>query len=237
VQDKRIRNIVTVASPIDLESGSGLVAGLAGVAQALNGPAQLVSNYSNLRLNALDPARLSLPSWVTTLVFKMTDPVGSVTSYWDLVTRLADREFVESHSTTADYLNNMLMYPGGVLKDMAVKVIGDNQLAKGRVEIGDNVAELDAIESNLLAFAGETDILVPPEIAQKIVEIVASKDKEFRIVPGGHMGVIIGSKAQNVVWAESAEWLAKRSGKTPARAKRKVRKAAKRPSRSKRKVA
>jgi hypothetical protein len=24
----------------------------------------------------------------------------------------------------------MLMYPGGVLKDMAVKVIGDNQLAK-----------------------------------------------------------------------------------------------------------
>ncbi len=51
VQDKRIRNIVTVASPIDLESGSGLVA-----------------------------ARLSLPSWVTTLVFKMTDPIGSVTS-------------------------------------------------------------------------------------------------------------------------------------------------------------
>ena len=237
VQDKRIRNIVTVASPIDLESGSGLVAGLAGAAQALNGPAQLVSKYSNLRLNALDPARLSLPSWVTTLVFKMTDPVGSVTSYWDLVTRLADREFVESHSTTADYLNNMLMYPGGVLKDMAVKVIGDNQLAKGKVEIGDNLAELDAIESNLLAFAGETDILVPPEIAQQIVEIVASKDKEFRIVPGGHMGVIIGRKAQNAVWAESAEWLAKRSSKTPARVKRKVRKAAKRPSRSKRKVA
>jgi polyhydroxyalkanoate synthase len=237
VQDKRIRNIVTVASPIDLESGSGLVASLAGAAQALNGPAQLVNKYSNFRLNTLDAARLSWPSWMTTLVFKMTDPVGSVTTYWDLVTRLSDREFVESHSTTANYLNNMLMYPGGVLKDMAVKVIGDNQLAKGRVEIGDNLAELDAIESNLLAFAGETDILVPPEIAEKSVEIVASKDKEFRIAPGGHMGVIIGSKAQNAVWAESAEWLAKRSSKTPSRATRKVRKAAKHPSRSKRKVA
>ncbi len=234
VKDKRIRNIITVASPIDLESGSGLVAGLAGAAQALNGPAQLVSKYSNLRLNALDPARLSLPSWVTTLVFKMTDPVGSVTTYWDLVTRLADREFVESHSTTADYLNNMLMYPGGVLKDMAVKVIADGQLAKGKVEVGDNLAELDAIESSLLAFAGETDILVPPEIAQKSVEIVASKDKEFRIVPGGHMGVIIGSKAQNAVWAQSAEWLAKRSGKTPVKTKRKARTTAKaRPRRNK----
>ncbi len=221
VQDKRIRNIITVASPIDLESGSGLVAGLAGVAQKLNGPAQLVSNYSNLRLSALDPARMSLPPWMTTLAFKLTDPVGSVTTYWDLVTRLADREFVESHSTTGDYLNNMLMYPGGVLKDMAEKVVGENQLARGKVEVGENLAELDAIESNLLAFAGETDILVPPEIAQKSVEIVASKDKEFRIVPGGHMGVIIGSKAQNAVWAESAEWLASRSAGSSLKKKRK----------------
>jgi polyhydroxyalkanoate synthase len=163
---------------------------------------------------------------MTTLVFKMTDPVGSVTTYWDLVTRLSDRKFVESHSTTSDYLNNMLMYPGGVLKDMAVKVVGDNQLAKGRVEIGDNLAELDAIESNLLAFAGETDILVPPEIAEKSVEIVASKDKEFRIVPGGHMGVIIGSKAQNAVWAQSVEWLATRSGSSSVKTKKKVRKKA-----------
>jgi poly[(R)-3-hydroxyalkanoate] polymerase subunit PhaC len=222
VQDKRIRNIITVASPIDLESGSGLVAGVVGAANALNGPAQLVSNYSNLRVAALDPARLAMPPWMTTLAFKLTDPVGSVTTYWDLVTRLSDREFVKSHSTTSDYLNNMLRYPGGVLKDMAVKVVADNQLAKGKVEVGDEVAELDAIESNLLAFAGETDILVPPEIVGKIVDIVASKDKEYRIAPGGHMGVIIGSKAQNAVWAESAQWLVKRSKASPVKSRSKT---------------
>jgi len=224
-KDPHIRNMITVASPIDLESGSGVVASLAGAAHALNGPAQLVANYSNLRLNTLDPARLSLPPWLTTLVFKMTDPVGAVTTYWDLMTRLSDRQFVESHSTTADYLNNMLMYPGGVLQDMAVKVVGDNQFAKGRVDVGDNVAELDAIDCNFLGFAGKTDILVPPEIAETIVEIVASKDKEFRIAPGGHMGVIIGSKAQKAVWAESVEWLAQRSAKREASAPGKRRRA------------
>jgi polyhydroxyalkanoate synthase len=212
VQDPRIRNIITVASPIDLESGSGVIASMAGAAQALNGPAELVSNYVNLRLNTLDPARFSLPPWMTTLVFKMSDPVGSVTTYWDLVTQLWDREFVESHTTKSDYLNNMLMYPGGVLKDMAVDVMHDNLLAKsGKVKVGDRLAELDVIASNLLVFAGETDHLVHPLIAQKSVEIVASKDKEFRIATGGHMGVIIGSKAQGAVWAESAQWLASRS--------------------------
>ena len=219
VQDPRIRNIITIASPIDLESGRGAIAGLAGAAFSLDGPAKLVSNYTNLRLKALDPARLAMPPWLTTLVFKMTDPVGSVTTYWDLVTGLSDREYVKSYSTTADYLNNMLLYPGGVLQDMAVKVAGENQLAKGRVEVGDNIAELDAIKSNLLAFAGKTDILVPANIAEKIVDIVASKDKEFRLAPGGHMGVIIGSKAQSAVWAESVEWLAKRSSHTKPKSK------------------
>lgn len=225
VLDKSIRNIITIASPIDLESGRGVIAGVAGAAQGLNGAAQLVSSYTNLRLKALDPSRLAMPPWATTLVFKLTDPVGSVTTYWDLVTRLSDREYVKSYSTTSDYLNNMLLYPGGVIKDMAVKVVGDNQLAKGRVDVGDQVAQLDKIESSLLAFAGETDILVPAEVAEQIVDIVATRDKEFRVAPGGHMGVIIGGKAQEAVWAESVEWLAQRSGKKSAKKAGNARKA------------
>ena len=114
---------------------------------------------------------------------------------------------------------SMLKSPASNWLDMAVTVLGDNQLAKGRVEVGDNVAELSKIKSNFLAFAGKTDHLVPPAIAEKSVEIVASKDKEFRIAPGGHMGVIIGSKAQSAVWAESAAWLAGRSSAARAKAK------------------
>jgi poly[(R)-3-hydroxyalkanoate] polymerase subunit PhaC len=210
-KDRHLRNIVTVASPIDTESGKGVVAQVAGVAQALDGPARMVSNYSNFRLNTMDPARFSLPEWATTLAFKMTDPLSSVTTYWDLVTRLWDREFVESHSTTSSYLNNMLRYPGGVLKDMTSSMLSDNQLARGKVSLGETVAELDRIESSMLVFAGKTDNLVPPEVARAIVDVVASDDVEFREAPGGHMGVIIGSRAQGAVWAESAEWLAQRS--------------------------
>ncbi len=217
--DPHLRNIVTIASPIDLESGSGAIAG---VAQAINAPAKLVSNYTNLRINSLDPARLGLSPWMTTLAFKMTDPVSSVTTYWDLVTRLADREFVESYSTTSDYLNHMLGYPGGVIRDMAEKVVVNNELATGRIKLGDEVAELDNIESALLAYAGATDNLVPESVAKQIIGIVGSKDKSFRVVPGGHMGVIIGSKAQKAVWADSVKWLAKRSATKPLKKKKAV---------------
>lgn len=207
-KDPNVRNIVTVASPIDLRGG-GFVAQ---AAQLVNTPAQLVRKYSNLRLQMLDPRVFNVPPWMTTLAFKMTDPVGSVTTYWDLITRMADREFVETHTTTSDYLNNMLMYPGGVVQDMTSKMAIENTLADGRIELRDgHVADITAISSNFLAYAGKTDALVPAEIASRSVDLVSSEDKEFRVAPGGHMGVILGSKARKAVWAETADWLSTRS--------------------------
>ncbi len=62
-----------------------------------------------------------------------------------------------------------------------------------------------------MIYAGETDILVKPPIAEKIMDVVASTDKTFQVAPGGHMGVILGSKAPGAVWASAAGWLAPRS--------------------------
>ncbi len=206
--DPHVRNIVTVASPIDLRGG-GFVAQ---AAQVINAPARLVRKYTNLRLQMLDPRVFNVPPWATTLAFKLTDPVGSVTTYWDLITRLADREFVETHTTTSDYLNNMLMYPGGVVQDMTSKMAIDNTLADGRIELRDgHVADITRIRSSFLAYAGDRDALVPAEIASRSVDLVASEDKAFRIAPGGHMGVILGSQACKAVWSETAEWLQSRS--------------------------
>lgn len=206
-KDRNIRNLITVASPIDMRGG-GIVAR---AATALNRPAQLIRKFTGWRLHNLDPAKLHSPGWLTTLGFKLTDPVGSLTTYWDLLTRLWDREFVESHSTTADYLNHMLLYPGGVIQDMVIRMAVDNQMASGRIDVRGRIADLGTISSNLLVFAGAGDTLVPASIAQRSLEIVASKDKQFHVVPGGHMGVILGSRAMEFVWEPSVQWLATRS--------------------------
>lgn len=206
--DKQIKNIVLVASPINLR-GSGIVARSASV---LNMPAKLVRKYSSLRLHMVESSRFAMPDWATTIAFKLTDPIGSVSTYWDLLTRLWDREFVENHSTTSDYLNNMLLYPGGVVQDMMVSAAIDNQFAKGNITLRGREADLTGITANLRVFAGKTDALVAPDVAQHILDVVSSEDKEFDVVPGGHMGVILGSGALENVWRPVAEWLATRSG-------------------------
>lgn len=206
-RDAHLRNIVTVASPIDNREGD-----LMGkLTAALMKPAEMVRKLTSFRLHNLSPVKTMVPGWMNSLAFKMTDPVGSVTTYWDLVLRLWDREFVESHTTTSTFLNNMLAYPGRLIQDMFVKFAIDNDLSRGSVELDGQTVEFGRITSSVLVFAGATDTLVVPEAAKKSLELVASADKQYLVVPGGHMGVLAGSEAQAAVWAVAADWLAERS--------------------------
>lgn len=213
--DPRIANLITVASPIDMKGG-GVIGG---ISQALNTPARLMRSFTKLRVQEIDPFKMHMPGWATTLAFKMTDPVASVTTYWDLLMGLWDREYVESHSTTSDYLNNMLAYPAGVLQDMLVTMAVDNKFAQGEIPLGKKVSRFANITCPMYVFAGATDALVAPGTTRRSLELAGSRDKSYEVAPGGHMGVILGSKAQSAVWARSADWLATRS-KAPAAATR-----------------
>lgn len=205
--DPAIKNIVTIASPVDSQSS-----GVGGrIIRGLVGPANLIRRYTRFRLNKVDPVLLQVPGKFNALAFKLTNPVGSIMTYWDLMVNLWDREFVESHTTTSDFLNNMLDYPGGIIQDFALKFGLNNDLSKGEIRIGDKLSSFDKITASILAFAGEADTLVTPRAAHKSLELVASSDKEFVIAPGGHAGVVMGAKAQSSVWAVIADWLATRS--------------------------
>ncbi|HEX4880560.1 MAG TPA: alpha/beta fold hydrolase [Limnobacter sp.] len=207
-EDKHIRNLVTVASPIDLRNGKNI---MAVASTTLNVTARFIRKYSEFRLDRINPLLFTPPGWMVSLGFKLTAPVASITTYWDLLTRLHDREFVEQHTTTADYLNNMMLYPGGVVRDFMVRFAVDNKLAQGKVKIGNKYTALGNITANMLVFAGETDHLVPASMAKQSIKLSASKDAQFLLAPGGHMGVILGSKAREHVWQLSADWLRSRS--------------------------
>jgi polyhydroxyalkanoate synthase len=105
----------------------------------------------------------------------------------------------------------MVAYPGGIVQDTVVRVWIDNQLSKGEIQIGEDIARLDNVSANLLAIAGGDDTLVTPGAAKRVMDHVNSTDKTFRVVPGGHMGILAGSKAPRQSWVELAEWLALRS--------------------------
>ncbi|WP_166266919.1 alpha/beta fold hydrolase [Marinobacter caseinilyticus] len=206
-QDQHIRNAIVLGSPIDSHA-SGLM-GL--MTQKFSAAAEAVRKRTGFHLHDLKPHWFHSPGWANTLGFKLTNPIGSVMGYWEVVVRLGDREFIANHASTSAFLDRMVAYPGGVVQDTVVRVWIDNQLSDGQIQIGDDLARLENVNANLLAIAGQNDTLVTPAAAERVMDHVASTDKTFRVIPGGHMGILAGSKAPRSSWLALADWLAERS--------------------------
>ena len=206
-RDSGVRNIVTIASPVDMHDAT--IA--ARVLRALNGPARMIRRHTPWRIHQIDPRFMHVPGWLNGLAFKLTNPVGSVTTYIDLVRRLGDRDFVAAHVTTSRWMGDMLDYPGTLVQDFLVKLWIDNALASGTVRLGEVESDLASIDCPLLAIAGESDQLMGIASVRRIMDLVSSPDRRFELAPGGHAGVFAGRDAPAHTWRIAADWLGERS--------------------------
>lgn len=212
--DAQIRNIVTIASPIDSHQ-----IGVAGkLLQMMDVPLRAlqraVPGVKRLPFHGLpvDARWLRVPGWMSSAVFKLTNPLGTIQGYLDLLMNLWDRDYVTEYQTMSTWFNRMHDYPGGIVQDFVLKVGLGNQLAKGKLRLNrDQKVLLDRIDCSLLAIAGTGDRIVSVEAAKKVLDIVGSSDKEFLLAPGGHAGVFGGSKAPQTSWTFAADWLQTRS--------------------------
>ncbi|MBF0120330.1 MAG: alpha/beta fold hydrolase [Desulfobacterales bacterium] len=207
-EDDKIKNIVTIASPIDMHQmgAAGKVLSVVGL------PAHKIARRLNISLKDIDPKYLHLPGFLGTIGFNLTNPAGVIKSQLDLLLNLWDRDYVVAHESLSHWINNLLDYPGNTLQDIIVQMGLANKLAReGSMNIGSKEAKLKSINCSMLSFAGKTDQIVPIVSAQKILDVVSSQDKKFSVVPGGHVGVIIGNQAPEHLWETSSGWLAERS--------------------------
>ncbi|MFP5429967.1 MAG: alpha/beta fold hydrolase [Gammaproteobacteria bacterium] len=207
-QDDKVKNLVTIASPVDMHR-----MGFAGpLTKALSKPVWAIGKVTGLKITEMERSLFHVPGKRLSLMFKMTNPLGTVSSYLQLVRNLADDEYVSRYMTMNEWFTNMPDYPGATVQEMIRKMGLYNRMAKGRFRIGNRVADFNTINANLLAFAGDNDKIVPIAAAEAILNVVASPDKTFEIVPGGHAGVFTGSKAAHTTWSITKDWLGQRSG-------------------------
>lgn len=207
-RDDKVANLVTIASPIDMHK-MGFVGGLY---RAVSKPAWAFRKLTGVQIDRMQRNLFHVPGKRLSFMFKMTNPVGTVSSYLELVRNMADDEYVSRYMTMNEWFTNMPDYPGATVQDVLRKLGLYNRLARGRIRLGRCEADFRDINCALLAFAGNNDKIVPVASAQAILEVVGSTDKEFHIVPGGHAGVFTGGKAAHTTWAISKDWLSTRSG-------------------------
>ena len=205
--DKDIVNLALIGAPCDYHANGELGKQYQRIARQL----RWMEKRTGWRVHNTRRRWWRSPGWMNSLMFKLTNPVGTMKGYVELVGKLHDREFVTTNATNSAFLEDMVAYPGGVIQDIIQYLWAENRLAKGNLPIRDSDAKLADINANIISVVGKTDIIVTKDCATRLEELVSSKDKAMMEVPGGHMGILGGSVGPEHIWPQVADWLEARS--------------------------
>lgn len=205
--DEHIENLVLVGAPCDYHANGLLGKQYQKIARNL----KWLEQKTGWKVHDTRKRWWRSPGWANALAFKMTSPVNSAKGYWELLKNLHREEYVVAHATNGAFLDDMVAYPGATIQDVVQYLWVENSLAEGRLPQRSGKPLLKNVKANMLLICGEQDNIVNHDCSTAMLQHVSAQDVTVVDVPGGHMGILGGSKAPESIWPVVADWLAERS--------------------------
>jgi polyhydroxyalkanoate synthase len=102
-------------------------------------------------------------------------------------------------------------FPGRAYREWITWMYKDNRLVRGTMRLRGRAVDLGKVEQNLLVVTAGADHIAPRAGTLPLLDMVGSEDVTHLDRPGGHIGLMAGSKARKEIWPDLAAWLAERS--------------------------
>ncbi len=194
--DTPIKNLVCFTTPIDFSQ------------------MELFHKWSDRRyfdVDRLVDTTGNVPSELLFASFEALRPASRIAGQIRLWEKIWDDEYVRSYRMFERWSNDTLPLAGEFFRQTIKKLIWDNGLLTGDLEVGGRKADLANITVPLLHVLAEHDHIVPQAAARPLVARVSSEDKSEYVIKGGHVSVAAGANAQRRLWPKLDTWLGGRS--------------------------
>jgi polyhydroxyalkanoate synthase len=203
---QRVRNLIMLAAGIDFATRDGLI--------------NVWTDEKWFDVDKFVDAFGNCPAEFLQASFLMLKPISNfIGKPISLYERLDDDKQVEEFLTMETWLNDNIPVPGEVYRQFVKELYQQNRLTKGTFKLGRRPVKLENITCPVLNLMAQNDDLVPCGQSLPFNDLVGSKDREAIMLPAGHIGLAVGSKAQRELWPKACKWLAERSEKVPAKRK------------------
>jgi poly[(R)-3-hydroxyalkanoate] polymerase subunit PhaC len=145
---------------------------------------------------------------------KMLKPAENfVGSYVNLYKYLDNKAFVEAWQAINRWIEDVIPFAGAAMRQFVIDYVRNNELVTGKHYVDGRLVDLSKVRAALLSVCAQYDHLVSRAQGESIMELVSSTDKEFRVLPSTHVGLMANINARQTYWPGIAEWLAARSGR------------------------
>ncbi len=192
-----VENLVTIGSPYDFSK----MFPFNHLARAMKLPG-VKTGFSMLG---------NIPPVLTKTSFKLLDPIKSVSRYWDLAKNYWDRDWIIAYESMSGWADDFIPYPGDAFMQFVTEFVMSDKLRHGELLIDGRNVDMHDFAANLLVVVGTNDKVAPIESVAAALELLDSPDKNRLDAPLGHIGLISGSRAPDLVWQPVSDWLAARS--------------------------
>jgi polyhydroxyalkanoate synthase len=139
-----------------------------------------------------------------------------VTNYWTTYRRLW--EGVRTGETRraafqpmARWVADNPPFPAQAYREWITWMYKENRLVRGRMRLRRKRVDLKRVNQSLLVVTAGADHIAPPQGTKPLLDLVGSDDVTCIDRPGGHIGLMAGSKARTEIWPDIAAWLQTRS--------------------------
>jgi len=190
-RDLPVSSIALIASPFDFAKVRTMA------------PIRQLAELTDGRVvTALYQALGGAPAPLVSLGFQLTALDKRITKPLTVMRNLHDREMLAHIEAVDDYMAHMLAYPGRTFAQLYHRFFRVNDLADGRIELGEGeVIDVADVNVPVLVVAGSNDVLAPRDAVYHVVDLLAgSPDVRTLTAKGGHLGVLTGRGARHGTW-------------------------------------
>lgn len=194
-----LRNLVLLTAPLDF-SGE------------LGGSLAMWVDEGILDVDKLVNALGNVPGELIATWAKWLKPVENFVSvYLNLWKMMDDKYAVWGWQAINRWVEDVIPFAGAAFRQFVQEYLRGNQLIKGEHVIKGQRVDLAQIHAAFLNIVAEFDHLVSRSQSESIMEAISSQDKELKVIPSTHVGLMISGQARYKLWPEVAGWLGERS--------------------------
>ncbi|HZQ46051.1 MAG TPA: class III poly(R)-hydroxyalkanoic acid synthase subunit PhaC [Verrucomicrobiae bacterium] len=198
LHQEKVKNLLLLAAGIDFATREGLL--------------NLWSDADYFDVDRFVEAFGNAPAEFLQATFQLLKPVQNlIEKPINFYEKAEDDKFVDDFFTMETWLNDNIAVPGGVFREFVKGLYQKNLLVKNSMPVGKHIVDLRKITCPVLNIMAQNDDLVPCAQSAPFNDLVGSRDRKSIVVPAGHIGLAVGSKAQKEAWPEACRWLAERS--------------------------
>jgi polyhydroxyalkanoate synthase len=139
--------------------------------------------------------------------FKMLNPMGDMAQAQTLLQNAMNPQWLVGYKAMNRWASEWLPLPKQFFRQWVRHFYQANELVQGKFRVLGEVVNLRDLTIPVLVVGATKDDIVPPVSAKALIDAVGSQDKTYLELEGGHISVIAGKRAKQVVWPALLQWL------------------------------